>query len=311
MNILHKFQFSDTNKRYHTYDYYMKKRFNSKCVKIPIDCGFTCPNIDGTKGYGGCTYCSGNFTNSADTDDTDDTDKTEKTIKYKWRKWNNVKYTAYFQAFTNTYAPLDTLKHLYEEALTMPDVIGLNIATRADSIADDVLDYLRELSERTFLTVELGLQTVHDITAEKINRCHSYAEFLDGYNKLRGLNVCVHIINGLPGENKSMMLETAKELARLHPAGIKIHLLHILKNTVIANQYENGEFNTLTLDEYINITVSQLELLPEDIYIGRITGDGLKSELIAPLWSLNKFSVMNGIDKFMANNDTYQGRLYK
>ena len=304
------FQRSDTNKRYHTYDYYLKKKIGGKCVKVTLDCGFTCPNKDGTKGYGGCTYCSGTFTNTSHQPVTAQFNTAKDTLS---RKWKDVKYIPYFQAYTNTYAPLDILKPLYEEALSLPDVVGLAIATRADALADDVVDYLRELSERTFLTVELGLQTIHDVTAERINRCHSYAEFLEGYNKLRELNIdiCVHIINGLPGETKSMMLDTTRELARIHPQGIKIHLLHVLENTVAAEQYRNGEFDVLTLEEYSDIVVSQLELLPPDIYIGRITGDGQKDELIAPRWSLNKFAVMNEIDKLMVKRDTYQGHLYK
>ena len=298
----------NSDKRYLTYDYYMKNKFGVKCVKIPIDCGFTCPNIDGTKGHGGCTYCSGTYTNTSRQPVTDQFHTAKETLS---RKWKSAKYIVYFQANTNTHAPLDVLRPLYEVALSLPDVIGINIATRADSIADDVIDYLRELSKRTFLTVELGLQTIHDVTADKINRCHSYAEFIDGYNKLQGLNVCVHIINGLPGEDKSMMLSTVREIARFHPHGIKIHLLHVLKNTVIADQYRNGEFDVLTLDQYADIVVSQLELLPPDIYIGRISGDGAKDELIAPLWCRQKFAVMNEIDKLMTHRDTFQGRLYK
>jgi len=298
----------NSDKRYLTYDYCMKNKFGIKCVKIPFDCGFTCPNIDGVKGYGGCTYCSGTFTNTIRESVTNQYYAARETLS---RKWKAAKYIAYFQANTNTYAPLDVLRPLYEEALSLPDVVGISIATRADALADDVVDYLRELSQRTFLTVELGLQTVHDITAEKINRCHSYAEFIGGYDKLHGLNVCVHIINGLPGETKSMMLDTVREIGRLHPCGIKIHLLHVLKDTVIAEQYRSDEFDVLTLGQYADIVVSQLELLPPDIYIGRISGDGAKDELIAPLWCRQKFAVMNEIDKLMRKCDTYQGRLYK
>ena len=310
MKKINNFELSDTNKRYHTYDYYLKRKFGVKCVKVTLDCGFTCPNKDGTKGYGGCTYCSGTFTNTSRQSVTEQFHTAKANLN---RKWHDVKYIPYFQAYTNTYAPLDVLKPLYEEALSLPDVIGLDIATRADALADDVADYLRELSERTFVTVELGLQTIHDITAERINRCHSYDEFLNGYNKLADSNidVCVHIINGLPGETKSMMLDTVRELARIRPNGIKIHLLHVLENTVAAEQYRNGEFDTLSFEVYTDIVVSQLQLLPPDIYIGRITGDGHKDEVTAPRWSLNKLAVMNGIDKLMAARDIYQGDLYK
>lgn len=308
MKNFNKFIFSDTNKRYHTYDYYLKNKFKTKCVKIPLNCGFTCPNIDGTKGYNGCTYCSGTYTNTTQKSVTEQFYSAKETLR---TKWGDTKYILYFQAYTNTYAPLDILKPLYEEALSLPDVVGINIATRADALENEIVGYLHELSQRTFLTIELGLQTVHDVTAERINRCHSYEEFLIGYNKLKskGINACIHIINGLPRETKSMMLETVREIARIHPHGIKIHLLHILKGTVIADQYLRGEFNILTLDEYIAIVVSQLELLPPDIYIGRLTGDGDKDELIAPLWSRNKRVVLNEIDKCMAKMDTYQGIL--
>jgi radical SAM protein (TIGR01212 family) len=226
------------------------------------------------------------------------------------QKWPDSLHIAYFQDFSNTYAPVDRLRELYYEALSMPDVVGLSIATRADCLEDYVCELLYEIGKKTYLTVELGLQSSSDVTAERINRGHSWAEFLQGYEKLRGLNVCVHIINGLPGENKDDMLKTACDVARLCPHEIKIHLLHVLKNTVMAEEYERGEFETLTLDEYADIVVSQLELLPPDTVIGRVTGDGLSDELIAPLWSTRKFNVMNTIDKLMVERDTYQGKLY-
>lgn len=302
-----KFLYTDINKRFHTYDYFLRTKFGQKCVKIPLDCGFTCPNIDGTKGHGGCTYCSGIFNNTTKLSVKKQFETARETLN---KKWANTKYIPYFQAFTNTYAPLSELKPLYEEALGLPDVVGINIATRADCLSDEIIDYLNELAQRTFLTVELGLQTIHDQTAEKINRCHTYDEFSDCFSKLKkfpAINTCVHIINGLPGENKEMMVQTARTLAELHPNCVKIHLLHILKNTVMAEQYLNGEFDVLSLEEYVDIVTSQLQVLPADIYIGRITGDGMKDDLIAPLWSLKKFVVMNEIDKKLVESDTYQG----
>ncbi len=298
------FEFSDTNKRYHTYTYFLRHKFGKKCVKIPLDGGFTCPNADGTKGFGGCTYCTGKFSPDCKKSISEQFDEAVEILS---KKWSDTLYIPYFQANTNTYAPLDVLKERFEAALAHQNTVGLNIATRADCLSDEVVEYLHRLSRRTFLTVELGLQTIHDSTAEKINRCHSYAEFLEGYQKLSGLNVCIHIINGLPGESREMMLDTAREIARLHPQSLKIHLLYIMEGTKIASEYKNGEFDTLTLPEYTDIVCSQLELLPADIVIGRVTGDGEADGLIAPLWSRKKFVVMNEIDKELARRNTYQG----
>ncbi len=301
------FPHSDNNRRFYTYDYYLRKRFGKKCFKVPLDGGFSCPNIDGKRAHGGCTYCN---LNSREREILPIPVQFERAVSTLSQKWPDSLHIAYFQNFSNTYAPVDRLRELYYEALSMPDVVGLSIATRADCLEDDVCELLYEIGKKTYLTVELGLQSSSDVSAERINRGHSWAEFLDGYEKLRGLNVCVHIINGLPGENKDDMLKTARDVARLCPHEIKIHLLHVLKNTVMADEYERGEFETLTLDEYADIVVSQLELLPPDTVIGRVTGDGLSDELIAPLWSTRKFSVMNTIDKLMAERDTYQGKLY-
>ena len=189
------------------------------------------------------------------------------------------------------------------------NTVGLSIATRPDCLPEDVLDYLSELSERTYLIVELGLQSIWDKTGERINRCHTYAEFLDGYEKLRerGINTCVHLINGLPGETREMMLKSAEAVAALEPHCVKLHLLHVLKGTKIAAEYENGGFELMSLEDYVDIIVSQLELFREETVIQRLTGDGAADALIGPLWSLKKFVVLNEIDKEMARRDTYQG----
>jgi radical SAM protein (TIGR01212 family) len=301
------FPHSDNNRRFYTYDYYLRKRFGKKCFKVPLDGGFSCPNIDGKRAHGGCTYCN---LSSREREILPIPVQFERAVSTLSQKWPDSLHIAYFQDFSNTYAPVDRLRELYYEALSMPDVVGLSIATRADCLEDDVCELLYEIGKKTYLTVELGLQSSSDVSAERINRGHSWAEFLQGYEKLHGLNVCVHIINGLPGENKDDMLKTACDVARLCPHEIKIHLLHVLKNTVMAEEYERGEFETLTLDDYADIVVSQLELLPPDTVIGRVTGDGLSDELIAPLWSTRKFNVMNTIDKLMVERDTYQGKLY-
>lgn len=305
------FPYSDSNKRYYTYDYFLRKKFGQKVFKVTLDAGFTCPNIDGSKGRGGCTYCSsrgsGDFAASASLS-IEEQYNTVRAVMDK--KWEGGLCIPYFQAHTNTYAPTCVLREKFEQTLKLPDAVGLDIATRADCLSDETVEYLRELHERTFLTVELGLQTVHDVTAEKINRCHTYEEFLKGYEKLKGLNVCVHIINGLPGETHEMMLDTARELARIRPFMLKIHLLHIIAGTKMAEQYLAHEFELPTLEEYVEMVCDQLEILPEDTVIARVTGDGAPDTLVAPLWSKKKFVVMNEIDKELLRRNSMQGSKY-
>lgn len=301
------FSYSDTNRRFYTLDYYYRKKFGKKCFKVPLDGGFTCPNLDGTKGFHGCTYCG--LTNH-ERDIKPFREQFEMMQTDLHRKWKDAYYIAYFNDYTNTYAPVRTLRNLYEEAISLDGAVGLNIATRADAINDDAAHLLFEIAGKTHLTVELGLQTIHDVTASRINRGHNYAEFLEGYEKLRGLDICVHIINGLPGENKEMMLETARSLALLRPQSVKLHLLHILRGTQMAYEFEHGGFDLPTPDEYADIVVSQLELLPPDTVIARISGDGKKDELIAPLWCRDKFMVMNKIDKEFIRRNSRQGKYY-
>lgn len=298
------------NKRYYTWDNHLKNKFNKKVFKVPLNAGFTCPNIDGTKGYGGCTYCSpkgsGDFTLYNEKNLLSQFYNLKEDLH---KKWPDAKYIAYFQSFTNTYGNIDDLKKKYELFLDVENVVGISIATRADCITDEISDYLYELSKKTYLVVELGLQTIHDDTAKIINRCHGYNEFLIGYEKLiiKGINVCIHIINGLPGENKEMMIDTVKEISKLEIHSIKIHLLHVLKRTVLEYQYNKGMFRTLDLDEYVDIVCDQIEILPPNVIIQRLTGDGLKDDLIAPLWSLKKFVVINEIDKELRRRNSYQG----
>ena len=305
-----KFKYADDNKRYHTWNYHLRHKYGGKVFKVSINGGFTCPNIDGTKGYGGCTYCSsagsGDFAGNPENTVTEQFYEVKEKLH---KKWPEAKYIAYFQANTNTYDTVENLKKRFEPVLTEKNVVGLSIATRADCLSDEVVEYLSELNERTDLIVELGLQSVYDETGDRINRCHTYAEFLEGYNKLkeRGIDVCVHLIVGLPGETPEMMIKSAETVAALSPHSIKLHLLHILKNTAIAKQFKNGEFQVLTREEYVKIIVDILEILPEDIVIQRLTGDGGRDSLIAPLWSLKKFVVLNEIDKEMVRRDCYQG----
>ncbi len=302
------------NKRYYTLDSFYKEKFGCKIAKVSLNCNFTCPNRDGTKGVGGCIYCSslrsGEYAGFVEDDVITQFNKVKEVMLNKWK---NCKFIGYFQAGTNTYAEVDVLKEKFEPILKLKDVVGLSIATRPYSITDECLDYLTDLNKRTFLTVELGLQTIHDKTSKLINRCHSLEEFENMVKKLRErkINVVVHIINGLPYETKEMMLETVKYLNNLDIQGIKIHMLHVLKNTKLANMYEEEKFPILTKDEYIDIVVNQLELLRSDIVINRITGDPKLDDLIEPTWLVKKFVVLNDIDKELKRRDTYQGKKAK
>lgn len=304
------FLYSDSNKRYHTLDYFYKHKFGCKVFKISLNAGFTCPNIDGTLGTRGCIYCSplgsGEFAGKPCDDLIKQFNDVKSMMSSKW----SGKYIGYFQARTNTYAPLDVLKEKYEAILKLDDVVGLSIATRPDCISDECLDYLSDLNKRTFLTVELGLQSIHEATNKLINRCHSLDCFVNMVNKLRerNINVVVHIINGLPYETKDMMLETIRFINRLDIQGVKIHMLHIVKNTDLAKLYHENPFHVLTREEYVNIVCDQLELLRPEIVINRITGDPKKEDLIEPSWLLKKFCVLNEIDKEMVRRDSYQGK---
>ncbi len=307
------FTFSCDNKRYHTLNYYNKARFGQKIHKAVIDCGLTCPNIDGSKGTGGCIFCdggSGYFTHS-DADITAQLTLEKERICRKFG--DSARFIAYFQANTNTYAPADTLRQYYEAALTFPNVCGISIGTRGDCLSDEVMSILIELNEKTALTVELGMQTRHDRTIKLINRCCTHSEFLEGFYKLKsaGIRTCLHIINGLPDESEEMMLQTAHELARLAPEAVKIQMLHVIKGTELEKWYNRGTLRLLDRDEYINIVVKQLELLPMQTVIERITGDGDKRKLIAPDWTKDKIAVLGGIDKRLVELDTWQGKLYK
>ena len=305
------FKYSLDNKRYHTLNYHLKEKYKSKVVKISLNANFTCPNIDGTKGYGGCIYCSklgsGDFGGNKEKTLNEQFNDIKKIID---KKWPNSKYIAYFQARTNTYAPVNILKEKYESVLKIKNVIGIAIATRADAITDDCLEYLEKLNKKTNLTIELGLQTIHNKTSKLINRCHTLEEFEETYKKLKEKNIetVVHIINGLPYETEEMMLETVKYLNKLNIDGIKIHMLNIIKDTPIEKLYEKEKFHILTKEEYINIVIKQLELLNPKIVIHRITSDPDPKELIEPKWLIKKFCVLNDIDKEMKRRDTYQGK---
>lgn len=305
------FPYSNSNKRYHTLDYYYKKKFNQKVFKVSLNANFSCPNIDGTVGYGGCIYCSKSGSGEFAGEKEKDVETQFIEIKNKMlRKWPSAKYIGYFQAHTNTYANVKTLKNLHNKILKQEGVIGLNIATRPDAITDECLNYLKELNKKTFLTIELGLQTTNKKTTKLINRCHTLECFETMVKKLRkaNINIVVHIINGLPYETKEDMLNTVKYLNNLDIQGIKIHMLSILKNTPLEKLYQKEKFHLLTKEEYIDIVIDQLEHLRKEIVINRITGDPKIEDLIEPIWLTKKFCILNDIDKEMVKRDSYQGK---
>lgn len=310
------FLHSDSNKRYYTYDYYLKQTFGGKCAKIPIDAGFTCPNIDGRCGTGGCIYCSargsGDFAEGGGLSVTEQYRLTREKLS---GKWSTERCIPYFQAHTNTYAPTEILRPLFEEAIALPGAVGLNVATRADCLEDETVAYLAALAERTTLTVELGLQTTNDETAERINRGHTFGDFVAGYQKLRAasdkIGICVHLIFGLPGEDDETMLRSVRELAALRPDQVKLHLLHVLRSSRLGRIYERGEYTPLEREHYIDLVTRALTLLPPDTVIARLTGDGMGEDLMAPDWSRKKVSVINDIDKRMYEQDLWQGKYFE
>jgi len=304
------FKYTNSNKRYHTLDYFYKNKFNQKIFKVSLNANFSCPNIDGTVGYGGCIYCSKTGSGEFAGNREDEIVKQFNEVKeIMLKKWPDAKYIGYFQARTNTHAPVEVLRSLHDEILKQPGIVGLNIGTRPDAISDECLEYLDELNKKTYLTIELGLQTIHDKTSKLINRCHSLECFETMVKKLRDRNIDVvaHIINGLPYETKEDMLDTVKYLNNLDIQGIKIHMLSVLKDTPLEYLYQKEKFHILTKEEYIDIAVNQLELLRPEIVIHRITGDPKIDDLIEPHWLTKKFCVLNDIDKEMVKRDTYQG----
>jgi len=299
------------DKRYHTWNHHLKSQYGEKIFKVPLDGGFDCPNRDGHVASGGCTFCSERGSGDFAGDRKDDLVTQFHTIKEKLhQKWKTGKYIGYFQAYTNTYAPVDELRDMFEVILKQEDVVGLAIATRADCLPDDVVDYLAELNERTYLWVELGLQTAHDETGKLINRAHDFQCYKDGVNKLRkhDIRICSHIINGLPLESHQMMLDTASEVAKLDVQGIKIHLLHLLKGTAMVKQYEKGLLKLMEKDDYIKLVCDQLEVIPSTMIIHRLTGDGPADLMIGPMWSLNKWEVLNAIDAELVRRNSWQGK---
>ena len=306
------FPFSLDNKRYHTLSYHFLKTFGCRVEKAVVDAGFTCPNIDGTCGTGGCSFCLNGSGGIAQPSTLSVTRQLQTEADRIYKKRGNARLIAYFQSHSNTYGDLDMLKKIYNEALFFPNVVGLSIGTRPDCIDEENAKLLADLSKKAYVTVELGLQTIHDATAKRFNRGYGFCEFQRAFYLLKEKNirVCVHIINGLYGETREDMVETASVLGKMRPDAVKIHLLHILKDTKAQQQFEAGELIPMKKDRYIDTVCRQLAYFPPECVIERLTGDGSKDKLIAPLWSRDKISVLAGIDRELALRGAVQGEFF-
>lgn len=304
--------FSD-NKRYHSWNEELRHVFGRKVFKVPVDGGFSCPNRDGTVAFGGCTFCS--ETGSGDMIASPESSLPEqfhREVHLMHKKWPEVdQYIVYFQNFTNTHAPVAVLRERFEQVINLPGVAGISIGTRPDCLPDSVVEYLAELNERFYLWVELGLQTTYDATSQAINRAHDYQTYLRGVEKLRchNIRVCTHLINGLPGENLTMMRENVRRtILDSDIQGIKLHLMHLMKNTSMIQDYQEGRLQLMKKSDYIEVVCDQLEMIPPEIVIHRLTGDAPRDALIGPMWSLKKWEVLNAVDDEMKRRNSYQGK---
>ncbi|EFQ14974.1 TIGR01212 family radical SAM protein [Enterococcus faecalis] len=303
----------DPNKRYHTWNYAFRQQFGEKIFKVPIDGGFDCPNRDGTVAKGGCTFCSVSGSGDMIVAPSDPLPlQFQKEIQLMHQKWPTVdQYIVYFQNFTNTHAPVDVIRHRFEQVVNEKGVVGLSIGTRPDCLPDEVVNYLAELNERFYLWVELGLQTTFEETSAAINRAHDYQTYLDGVAKLRkhGIRVCTHLINGLPGETPAMMRENVRRTIQDSDIqGIKLHLLHLMTNTKMMRDYNEGRLQLMSKEAYVSVICDQLEMIPPEIVIHRLTGDAPFETIIGPMWSLKKWEVLNAIDAEMKRRNSYQGK---
>lgn len=301
-------------KRYHSLNYFLRNKFGEKVYKISLDGGFSCPNRDGTISKGGCLFCSERGSGDFAGDRDFSIGKQFIDIKDMMsKKWKDGKYIAYFQAYTNTYAPVEELKKKYNEAISQEGVVALAIATRPDCLQEEVLDLLEEINKDLYVWIELGLQTVNDESARKINRGYKLEVFEDAIARLKKRNIdfVVHSILGLPGEDKEDMLKTIDYIAHSGAKGIKFHLLHLMKGTPLVKLYERGELEFLSQDDYIELICKGIAMLPEDMVVHRLTGDAPRDLLIGPMWSLKKWEVLNSIDKALEENGYYQGRDYE
>ncbi|MBR0230394.1 MAG: TIGR01212 family radical SAM protein [Erysipelotrichaceae bacterium] len=304
---------TEDNKRYQTWNYYTKTHYGTRLYKVPIDAGFTCPNRDGRVSFGGCVFCGGGSNSFPEISGRDLYAQYQERRKVFTSKWPEGKPLAYFQSYTNTYAPLEYLKKIYDPFINDPEIVGLVIATRCDCLPDDIVNYLAQLTEQKEIWLELGLQSIHDTSLKEMNRGHDYESFVSCLERIKdkGFKISVHIINGWPSETKEMMIETAKAVGRMPVDAVKIHMLHVLKDTVLADRYIREPFHLLSKEEYTEICAEQLTYLRPDMVIERITGDGLPDQLIEPMWTVKKISVINDIDKIMVRNDWWQVKYYE
>ena len=298
-----------TTKRYTTFTEELRHQFGCRVQRVSLDAGFSCPNRDGSLGTGGCTFCGDRGAAAVGVPiELPLQQQLQKSKAYLVRKFRAEKFLAYFQAYSNTYAAADELRHLYETALADEDIVGLIIGTRPDCLPDTVLDLLAELNQRTYLWLELGMQSMHDQTLQAINRGHDHTCFIEAVKrcKQKGLRICAHLILGLPGESRDQMLASVKELNRLGVDGVKLHHLHVLKGSLLEEQYRDGKLPLMDRDTYVALLVDALELLDPKIMIHRLMGDG-RTELVAPDWSRRKLEVLNCIDAELAKRNSRQG----
>lgn len=303
----------DGTKRYHTWNYALREEFGGKIFKVPIDGGFDCPNRDGTVAHGGCTFCSVSGSGDMMVAPNDPLpSQFYKEIDMMHTKWPKVdQYIVYFQNFTNTHASVEVIRERYEQVVNLPGVVGISIGTRPDCLPDDVIDYLAELNSRLYVWVELGLQTTYEASSKLINRAHDYPTYVDAVKRLRARNirVCTHLINGLPGETLEMMRENVRRvIADTDIQGIKLHLMHLMRNTKMLRDYAEGRLQLMNRDDYVNVICDQLEMIPKEIIIHRLTGDAPWDSLVGPMWSLKKWEILNAIDAEMLRRNSYQGK---
>lgn len=300
-------------KRYYTLNNFLRDKFNTKVMKISLDGGFSCPNRDGKINKGGCIFCSergsGDFSGNRRLSITDQFLEVKDMMNEKWK---NGKYIAYFQAYTNTYDTISNLRKKYDEAINQENVVALAIATRPDCLSNEVLDLLEEYNKKIYTWIELGFQTSNEKTSEIINRGYKNQTYIEAMKNLhsRGIDVVTHIIFGLPNENKKDMLNTVKFVVNQGVRGVKFHLLHLMKNTPMMKLYENGMLSFMEMDEYIDLIIEALEILPKDVVVHRLTGDAPRDLLVGPMWSLKKWEILNEIDRRLEERNTYQGRRY-
>lgn len=307
------FQYTDEKKRYHSWNYALRQAFGGKIFKVPIDGGFDCPNRDGTVAKGGCTFCSVSGSGDMIVAPEDPLPRQfTKEVDLMHAKWPQVdQYIVYFQNFTNTHAPVEVIKERFEQVVNLPGVVGLAVGTRPDCLPPEVVDYLAQLNQRLYLWIELGLQTTFEATSQAINRAHDYDTYLKAVADLRrhDIRVCTHLINGLPGETPEMMVENVRRtILDSDIQGIKLHLLHLMRNTRMLRDYHEGRLQLMTREDYVNVICDQLELIPQEIIIHRLTGDAPWDSLVGPMWSLKKWEVLNAIDQELLRRDSYQGK---